>query len=275
MTHWYTKTGESKHTMPKAGGGERDTTLRDARQLNLFPSTTGIIKELAAPGLVNWMQEQAIIASWKLRDQFSDYDGETEAKRAERWRVFKNSCMYEAQTIAREARELGQQIHDACQKYIDQQFDLVPDQFLEHCEGLTAKLDEHFGKDVAWITEESFACREGYGGRSDLGSRVVPAIGDIKCKAFTLEDLSPKMVNGKRVPAKRMVYDEHFMQLGSYRHGLDYPPETRLFNAFVSTTVPGLVVIEEHTPEEAAYGTELFNAALAVWHIRNDYKPKW
>lgn len=275
MTHWYTKAGESMHTMPKAGGGERETTLRDARKLNLFPSTTGIIKELAAPGLVNWMQEQAIIAAWKLREQFADYDGEPEIERAARWKLFARDCMYEAQTIAREARDLGQRIHDACQKWIDGEYHAVPGEFVEHCEALEAKLDEHFGKDVAWITEESFACREGYGGRSDLGSRVVPAIGDIKCKAFTSADLVPKVVNGKRVPAKRMVYDEHFMQLGSYRHGLDYPPGTRLFNAFVSTTEAGLVVIEEHSPEEAAYGTELFMAALRVWHIRNDYKPTW
>lgn len=275
MTHWYHKDGKSQHTVLTADGKERDTTLRDARKLNLFPSTTGIIKELAAPGLVNWMCEQGVIAGWNLRDQFTEVVGESEEARAVRWKVYMRACMYESQKIAREAREKGQSIHDACQKFVDGEYHLVPAEYVEHCEGLMSALDREFGSDAAWITEESFACREGYAGRSDLGSRAVSALGDIKCKPFTLEDLAPKVVNGKRMPAKKLTYDEHYMQLASYKHGLDYPPNTRLFNVFVSTTVPGLVHIVNHTPEESEFGLRLFNAALAVWHIRNDYKPKW
>ena len=33
--HWYTATGEARHTMPKAdGSGDRNTTLRDAKSID-------------------------------------------------------------------------------------------------------------------------------------------------------------------------------------------------------------------------------------------------
>ena len=52
MSHWYTKEGQPMHYVEAANGsGMRDTTLRDARKLNLRPSVTGVIDILAKPGL--------------------------------------------------------------------------------------------------------------------------------------------------------------------------------------------------------------------------------
>ena len=50
--HWYTATGEPRHTMPKANGdGERNTTISDARKLKLYPSVTSILSLFAKPQL--------------------------------------------------------------------------------------------------------------------------------------------------------------------------------------------------------------------------------
>lgn len=268
MSHWYRKDGSPCYEIIGKNGKTRDTTLRDARTMNLFPSTTGVIGTIAAPGLVRWKVEQGIKATIKLGNSsyagaFSDI-GLLLATEDSIDPAFKRDVQYEADKIAREARDKGQAIHDAVQHYIDGDMARVPDEYLEHCQGVERTLVQHFGSmsEAAWITEESFACREGYGGRSDLGSRVIPALGDFKCKDFD-ENKLPE------------CYDEHPMQVASYRHGLDYPEESRLFNLFVSTKVPGLCHIVFHTKEEIERGHKMFMAALELWHLTNNYRPVW
>ena len=52
--HWYTQDGKPMHWVDKADGkGTRNTTLRDARKLNLLPSVTNILKLLNNPELNN------------------------------------------------------------------------------------------------------------------------------------------------------------------------------------------------------------------------------
>jgi hypothetical protein len=61
---------------------------------------------------------------------------------------------------------------------------------------------------LTWVSEKSFACELGFGGKLDLHA---PADGDgividFKTKEFT-------------DPAKVDAYDEHLMQLAAYRLG--------------------------------------------------------
>jgi len=59
--HWYTATGEARHTMPKAdGSGDRNTTLRDAKKHRLIPSVTTLLGMFAKPGLDRWKQDQLL-----------------------------------------------------------------------------------------------------------------------------------------------------------------------------------------------------------------------
>ena len=56
--HWYYRTGEPCYEVPKkSGDGVRNTTVRDAREMNLVPSVTGITNQLDKPGLVKWSAE--------------------------------------------------------------------------------------------------------------------------------------------------------------------------------------------------------------------------
>jgi hypothetical protein len=65
--HWYTREGDPMYTvMGKTTGKPRNTTLRDARELNLVPSVSGIIGVAAKPALTVWLQEQAILAALTL-----------------------------------------------------------------------------------------------------------------------------------------------------------------------------------------------------------------
>jgi hypothetical protein len=54
------------YTVEAAKGGQRATTLRDARKLNLVPSVTTILNVAAKPALLAWMQQQVLYAALTL-----------------------------------------------------------------------------------------------------------------------------------------------------------------------------------------------------------------
>ena len=58
--HWYTRDGEPMYTVEAAKGGQRATTLRDARKLSLVPSVTTILNVAAKPALNQWLQRQVL-----------------------------------------------------------------------------------------------------------------------------------------------------------------------------------------------------------------------
>ena len=64
--HWYTRDGAPMYTVEAAKGGQRNTTLRDARKLNLVPSVTTILNVAAKPGLTQWLQKQVLLAALTL-----------------------------------------------------------------------------------------------------------------------------------------------------------------------------------------------------------------
>ena len=64
--HWYTRDGVPMYTVEAAKGGQRATTLRDARKLNLVPSVTTILNVAAKPALTNWLQQQVLLAALTL-----------------------------------------------------------------------------------------------------------------------------------------------------------------------------------------------------------------
>src|SRR6185369_1021896 len=72
--HFYTRAGEPAYTIVGKNGVERNTTLRDARKLDLVPGVTSIIRCAAAPGLEAWKQDQLLLAALTL----PRLDGESE-----------------------------------------------------------------------------------------------------------------------------------------------------------------------------------------------------
>ncbi len=58
--HWYTRDGVPMYTVEAKKGGQRNTTLRDARTMNLVPSVTTILNIAAKPALLAWMQQQVM-----------------------------------------------------------------------------------------------------------------------------------------------------------------------------------------------------------------------
>lgn len=249
--HWYGRDGTPTYTIERSrGGGFRPTTLRDARQRNLLPSVTGIIRILDKPGLTRWLQEKRVEAAWALRDQaFSSY---------EEYSAAVNEL---AARQSEDARESGTLIHGL----IEQGLQGRPiDQDVNAHLALPA---------IAWVernltgcvlrAEHSFASRYGYGGKTDLAaeSSTRQVIVDFKTTDKPLAGLS--------------CYDEHDMQLAACAVGVfGNHAGVECGIMYVSTAEPEVRMIWRE-PEEISRGFRMFEAALDLWRHQKGYDPRF
>jgi hypothetical protein len=239
--HWYTRDGAPMYTVEAAKGGQRPTTLRDARKLNLVPSVTTIMNVAAKPALMQWMQRQVLLATLTLPRR----PNEPEDEWIER-------IMDDSKEQGRAAADLGTSIHASIQSFYE---GTQSDSHQEHVRGTIQALQNHFGHQ-GWIAERSFAHELGYGGKVDLHSPGY--VVDIKTKDFT-------------DPNKISAYNENLMQLSAYRVGLGMP-EARCANVFVSRTVPGLVKVIEWEQSDLARGWGMFLHLLGYWQGMTQHK---
>jgi hypothetical protein len=241
-THWYTRTGDPMYTVPsKKDGSQRPTTLRDARERNLVPSVTTILNIAAKPGLNVWLQEQAILAALTL----PRYENEPES-------VWLKRVVQDSKSQAREAADLGTEIHTAVQGFYEGR---KASAFPIHVQTCTKAIESHYGA-RNWVAERAFAHEMGFGGKVDLHSDGI--VIDIKTKDFS-------------DPSKVVPYDEHLMQLAAYRVGLGMP-EARCANVFISRTNPDLAVVTEWAEEDLQRGWKMFTALLSFWQYKNQYE---
>jgi hypothetical protein len=243
--HWYTRDGVPQYTVPsKKDGSPRNTTLRDARTMNLVPSVTTVLNVAAKPALTAWLQQQVLLAALTLpkRDNESDED-------------YCKRIIHDSKEQGRSAADAGTDIHASIQGHYE---DKPTGKHTEHVTATKQALLNHFGE-VIWVSERSFAHEAGFGGKCDLfcaGS--LNAVVDVKTKEFT-------------DPSKVDAYDEHLMQLAAYRVGLGIP-KARCANLFVSRSVPGLVVIREWSPEDLDRGWEMFMHLLSFWMLKHQFE---
>jgi len=236
--HWYTKDGYPAYEVMSQKGTMRPTTLRDARKMGLVPSVTTIIRQAASPGLDAWKQQQVLHAALTL----PLIQGESEEDYLDR-------IMKDSKETGRKASERGTALHAAIEgHYAGTE---ASGEYASHIEGVKTALDLQFG-DHQWIPEKSFATNLGFGGKLDLCG--VGGVIDIKSKEFGPDSL-PK------------GYDEHLMQLASYRVGIGMP-SARCANVFVSVTKPGLVHIVEWSEDDLQRGWKMFCGLLDFWYAK-------
>ena len=107
--HWYTRQGEPMYTViGKTTGRPRNTTLKDARELNLVPSVTTILNCAAKPGLNVWLQEQVLLAALTLPRA----EDEPES-------VWLKRVISDSKAQGRDAADLGTEIHAAIQGFYE------------------------------------------------------------------------------------------------------------------------------------------------------------
>ena len=241
--HWYSRDGKPVYEVKAKDGSMRNTTLRDARTMNLVPSVSGIIKMMASPGLEQWKLQQMLLASMTL-PKLPDEPEEEYIKR----------IIYDSKETGRNAAERGTAIHASIQGYFE---GIAEVKYQNHAIASQIALDDFFGV-RPWECEKSFAIN-GFGGKCDLIDTIGNGIvADIKTKDFT-------------DPEKIIAYDEHLMQLSAYRMGFGLH-KARCVNVFVSVQEPVQIKIKEWRDEELQRGWAMFSCLLRLWQLKNKYE---
>lgn len=251
--HWYTRNGIPAYTYTNKKGQEKNTTLREARKMDLVPSVTTIMNLKAKPGLERWKLNNMLMSALTLPQN----EGESLDDYSKR-------IIQDAQEQSSNAAQEGTNIHAA----IEQCFNGVPYdlQYDPHVRAVLEFLKQNFPH-TDWEAEKSFAHLDGYGGKLDLFSRERPIedprpiVIDFKTKEFGPDD-------------KRLGWPEQVNQLAAYRMGLNLR-DARLVNIFISTSNPGLVRMKEWTEEEAQKGERVFKLLLELWKLEKNYDPSF
>lgn len=240
--HWYALDGTPAYEVVGKNGAMRNTTLRDARKLNLVPSVTMIMNCAAAPALENWKRNQLLMSALTLP-----------RLPEEGTQAFADRIIADSQAQAVAARDLGSAIHGCIEKRLMGQTDI---EFAEHVQGAITSLDDWCGC-VNIRPEKSFAHPIGFGGKCDVHKNGFVA--DFKTKDFDENNL----------PA---TYDNHAMQLAAYREGFGLT-HARGAIIYVSTKIPGLTHLVEVSQDELDRGWEMFQALLTYWQKKNRFSP--
>ena len=236
-THWYDRDGKPAYTVIGKNGRERATTLRDARELNLYPSVTTIIGVAAKPSLENWKVDQALMAALTL-PQGEDESLDDFIKRA------KQDAKEQGIKAAQKGTEIHAQIEAGFSGKDSPAYQSVRDE-----------LDKLFpGRD--WIAEGSFASDLGFGGKIDLYSQDIFV--DFKTK--------------DGLPDKAPMYDEHGMQLSAYAQGMSISQPQRL-SIFIDRNDPTKVLSHLWDTETHQKHLDMFLSLLAYWQSSKGYKP--
>jgi hypothetical protein len=259
-SHWYSLDGKPVHKLPtKDGDGERATTIRDARKMNLLPSVTGIIGILDKPQLTKWKMREAAKAALKVPPP----QGEESHDR------FADRAIDFAMNQVGEAADLGSKIHTGIENVI---------------RGAAVEVSEdikpYIRPVIAWMREKGIRITHseivlvnpmhGFAGRVDAlftwGEVDAPNMGILDFK-------TKKTKEGEKVEA----YDEHLLQLAAYaatHYGEAYLDRVLAANLFISSTEPGRMEVIKHDKGRLVEAFQAFKQMCAVWRFRKGYDPR-
>jgi hypothetical protein len=246
--HWYYPDGRPCYELPKkTGGGMKNTTLADARELGLLPGVSTLLKVLHKPALQDWIIAQAVKAVLDTPRM----EGEDNNTFVDRVLVTERIQDQEA----KKAADLGADIHDALEEAI--QGRPYPDKFRPYVLPVLDKLQE-MGK-VVW--SEKHLVGSGYAGRAD-------ALLD-DGTTLTLPDFK----STKSMPKKESWID-HRMQTAFYAACLGNVADRHIVtaNIYISTVNPGEVAVFKQEDWQNTY-KEACEPILQYWRWANNYFP--
>jgi hypothetical protein len=242
-THWYDRSGQPVYTVLGANGQQVTPDIRHARKLGLLPGVTGILKVQSAPGLVNWLVDQALMAALTLpRVEGESLDN------------FKARAKRDSQQQAEQARDRGAECHTALELAVQRK--PVADEWRPHIEAVDRALAEVGVDFLAGDAERSFAHPLGFGGKNDWHCKRQNVLLDYKTK--------PK------IEGKKLAYDEHIQQLAACAAGLMPGATPRLLSVFVGIEDRRVEVVPWNELD-ASRGWAMFQAALTLWQLKNRY----
>lgn len=256
MAHWYTADGTACHYQKTKDGKTRDTDLRDARQLNLFPSVSDVIKTKAKGFfLERYKQQQILDASWHIAKR-GTYD--TWSKKVLERSVEHRDGAADFGSKVHQCLEDLQNNHTGDAVDVDP---LVQDISAYAFEFLCSEFDME-----TMISEKTFTnVHHGYGGTCDLHDPTNFIILDYKTK-------------DKETVQKQSAYESNHMQLAAYAMGLlphcgklDCGQIPKLYNLFISRTPGDFKLVESKEFDRYWF---MFYHLLEVWKLDKNYFPK-
>lgn len=228
----------------------RNTDLRDARKLGLYPSVTNIIRILDKPLLTAWREEQMVMAALTL----PHIEGETLDERARR-------VVRDAQSIVEDAAKRGKLLHTACEMY------LIHGEIAPH-----PMVEELFQPFPVWAREnildveytEKTIVGVGYAGTLDLKAEVRNygrRICDFK---------SRKPYNGKMG-----TYPEDGYQLAAYLEGdaLTNKRADGALSILINSQEPSEPHVHAWDAAAMEHGWEVFKTMFKLWKLLKNYEP--
>ena len=241
--HWYTRSGAPAYTYETGCGKTKNTTLREARKLDLVPSVTSILGIADKPALTHWKILQAIDATFTVRR--SEYEDDASHLKA---------VLRESKRVGREAAERGTEIHGMVESGFKGR---------SSTPAYTAvkEILDALHPNAVWRAEDSFSSRLGYGGKIDLCS-LSGVFVDFKTK----DNLADKEVS-------KLVYDEHGMQLSAYAEGMRFHNPERI-SIFIDRDDP--TIVKHHVWDRDSHQRHLamFKALLTYWQLAKNYTTK-
>lgn len=254
--HYYALDGTPMHTVPKKDGTPRNTTIADARKLNLLPSVTQVLKILDKPSLRQWMIRQAVYAVTTA----PDVPGESLDEKIAR--ILDQEAQQDEESKI--AMDRGTQIHAALENYfLGKEVDPVIMEWIEPCAKAVCQRGQ-------LVTCEKILVGKGYAGKVDL----------------ILESTDHWLIldwkSCKKLPEKG-AWLEHRLQAAAYAQAFwitignkssngEYKP-IRTANAYICTIDPGQFIICDHDPDwKNSYLA--FDHILQTWCYINSYIPK-
>lgn len=254
--HWYTREGKAMHTMPRANGdGERNTTLRDAKKLGLFPSVTTLLGLFAKPGLDRWKYDQL------LRIAF-----ENPKKAGETIEQYTDRCLLLHEQPVEEAASFGTEVHDAIEAYYKGSH--IPDHLLGY---IQPALDWKQSNQLTFIEFEKMLVNtnHGFAGTVDIVGKGSDG------QMFIVDWKTRKTKKGVKVSA----YDFQIHQIAAY--AATYWGEDKVLahqvhgaNGFISSTEEGRFEIIRYSPEDLAKAWVDFTALCQLWRSLKNYDPR-
>ena len=253
--HWYTNTGQARHTMKTKSGSERNTTLRDARKHGLYPSVTTLLGLFAKPGLDRWIKDQLLRIAFENR-----------AKDGESYEDYANRCLVAQEKPVEQAASFGTKVHDAIEAYFTGQH--IPDELLEY---IQPALDWKQDNGLNFIEFEKMLVNleHGFAGTVDIVGQGGEG------QKFIVDWKTRKTKEGVKVTS----YDFQIHQIAAY--GATYWGEDDILNhrvhganCYISSTEPGRFEVVRYSPEDLAKAWKVFRSICSVWRSLKNYDPR-
>jgi len=261
MGHWYSSDGTPHHTYVNSKGETKDTTLTQARKLNLYPSVTGVLEVKSNFHLTNWKVRVGIeYALGAIRHANEDMQD------------FVDRIAYESVQKSRDATEFGTEMHDTLERWnVDHSYVCPPEkpalirEILENWK----RTSEQYGIRVL-SAERRIACPQlGIAGTVDL-------IAEYDGLGLTVGDYKSQDIKEYKGKRDANFYDKFAHQLALYARmvkivdGLSEDP--RIVSHVIDSN-DGTIYTKVYTPEQQNNALVMGLTLAKAWFFDKGYFP--